>query len=126
VQYQRLGLSHLGRALLDQGFAATPISTHNIACKPLPYVFAPLGLLTQHRGNQQRQFVTLGLALTRQPLPQHRDDAGRQSRDATVHPESASKKGEFLNHTPVRGVNIGSSKLMGGQGRASSINFHFA
>jgi len=47
VQYQRLGLSHLGRALLDQGLAATPTSTHNIACKPLPYVFAPLGLLTQ-------------------------------------------------------------------------------
>ncbi len=47
MQYQRLGLSHLGRALLDQGFAATPTSTHNIACKPLPYVFAPLGLLTQ-------------------------------------------------------------------------------
>jgi len=46
VQYQRLGLSHLGWALLDQEFAATPTSTHNIACKPLPYVFAPLGLLT--------------------------------------------------------------------------------
>jgi len=45
VQYQRLGLSHLGRALLDHGFAATPTSTHNIACKPLPYVFASLGLL---------------------------------------------------------------------------------
>jgi hypothetical protein len=47
VQYQRLGLSHLSRALLDQAFAATPTSTHNIACKPLPYVFAPLGLLPQ-------------------------------------------------------------------------------
>jgi len=49
-QYQRLGLSSLGRALLDQGIAATPTSTPNIACKPLPYVFAPLGLLTRlHR-----------------------------------------------------------------------------
>ncbi len=47
MQYQRLGLPHLGRALLDPGFSATPTSTHNIACKPLPYVFAPLGLLTQ-------------------------------------------------------------------------------
>ncbi len=46
MQYQRFGLSHLGRALLNQGFAAKPTSTHNIACKPLPYVFAPLGLLT--------------------------------------------------------------------------------
>jgi len=50
VQYQRLGLSHLDRALLDQGFAATPTSTHNIACKPLPYVFASLGLLPLHTG----------------------------------------------------------------------------
>jgi len=32
--------------LLDRQFAATPISTRNIACKPLPYIFAPLGLLT--------------------------------------------------------------------------------
>jgi len=46
VQYQRLGLSYLGRALLDQGFAATSTSTHNIACKPLPYVFAEMGLRT--------------------------------------------------------------------------------
>jgi len=50
VQYQRLGLSHLGRALLDRGFTATPTSTHNIACKPLPYVFAPLSLLTHPGG----------------------------------------------------------------------------
>jgi len=53
VQYQRLGLSHLGRALLDQAFAATPTSTRNIACKPLPYVFAPLGLLPQPRTPQR-------------------------------------------------------------------------
>jgi len=31
----------------ESGFAATFTSTHNIACKPLPYVFAPLGLLTR-------------------------------------------------------------------------------
>ncbi len=54
MQYQRLGLSHLGRALLDQGFAATPTSTHNIACKPLPCVFAPLGLLTLFGAIDQR------------------------------------------------------------------------
>ncbi len=45
MQYQRLGVSHLGRALLGQGFAEAPTSTHNIACKPLPYVVASLGLL---------------------------------------------------------------------------------
>jgi hypothetical protein len=32
--------------MLDRGFVAPPTSTHNIACKPLPYVSASLGLLT--------------------------------------------------------------------------------
>jgi len=45
VQYQRLGLSHIIGTVLDRGFVAMPTSTHNIACKPLPYVSASLGLL---------------------------------------------------------------------------------
>ncbi len=47
MQYQHLGLSHVIGILLDQGFVTPPTSTHNIACKPLPYVSASLGLLTQ-------------------------------------------------------------------------------
>ena len=60
MQYQRLGLSHLGRALLDQGFAATPNSTHNIACKLLTCVFAPVGLPPH---------VAQNLVRTRHPRP---------------------------------------------------------
>jgi len=41
-----LGPSHVIGTMLDRGFVAPLTSTHNIACKPLPYVSASLGLLT--------------------------------------------------------------------------------
>jgi len=53
VRYQHLGLSHVIGTLLDQRFVAPPTSTHNIACKPLPYVSASLGLLTLDEAERQ-------------------------------------------------------------------------
>lgn len=52
MQYKHLSLAPVIRTVLDSGFVAAPTSTHNIACKPLPYVSASLGLLTPpgHRG----------------------------------------------------------------------------
>jgi len=82
VQYQRLGLSHLGRALLDHEFAATPTSTHNIACKPLPYVFASLGLLPHEAPERGAERLRIKLAeqaaervVARHPVGQRQDAA---------------------------------------------------
>ena len=49
MQYQHSGGTRSLGAVQDQEFSIAPASTHDIACKPLPCVFAPLGLLPRKR-----------------------------------------------------------------------------
>ena len=63
MQYQHSGGTRSLEAVQDQEFSIAPASTHDIACKPLPCVFAPLGLLPHMR---REHWLSLGLKRTAQ------------------------------------------------------------
>ena len=57
MQYAHSGGTCSLGAVQDQEFSIAPASTHDIACKPLPCVFAPLGLLPRIHRSVARTIV---------------------------------------------------------------------